>query len=170
MLDLEKFSSAFPEASRSLFGDSTEQIENYGFEDRTVRRKPLVMIFGEVEEVRSLFKVLLQTWSYDVAEASSVEQLIGIARSRPVDLVLMDTKLLILDSLILMKRIKNHPSLDKTPFVLLSGHAQNVVRRTALAAGADDFVVKPVDFEMLEKILKAYLNRIERGADEKSFN
>ena len=49
------------------------------------------------------------------------------------------------------------PSFRNIPFVFLSGQSEREVALRARLAGVDDFVVKPVDFDVLDRIISTRL-------------
>ncbi|MEZ5426877.1 MAG: response regulator [Pyrinomonadaceae bacterium] len=115
-------------------------------------------MFGKDQESRLLFKCTLEIWDFDTAEAGTIEESIWIAEKRSPDLVLMDTELIFSNSLSEMRQMRDCSGLLRmAPFILLSGHAQKSFRRLAFIAGATDFIKKPVDFKLLETILKTRL-------------
>lgn len=71
--------------------------------------------------------------------------------SQHFDAVLLDVSMPVLDGLSVLKEIR---SMDescgrRTPVIIVSGHAFAEDRQRFLSAGADGFVAKPVDFEIL---------------------
>jgi two-component system response regulator YesN len=94
-------------------------------------------------------------WNFDTAEAENAEQTLHLAETRCPDLVLMDTEIEFVKSLITMRKLQS--LLKQAAFIMLSGHAQEKNRQIAMAAGAAIYLVKPIDFELLEKSLKFYL-------------
>ena len=119
--------------------------------------KPSVLIFGVEKDIRFLLRTILEIWNYDSEEVQTVEEAISTAGKRYFDIVLMDTKLAFPDSLLEMRMMRKSALLKDLPFVLLSGHVQSDVRLTALAAGAAELLVKPINLDLLEKNLKTLL-------------
>ena len=74
----------------------------------------------------------------------------------------MDTKLSFPDSFAEMRIMQKFALLKESPFILLSGHVQNDVRLSALAAGATDFFVKPVNLDLLEETIKIHVDESSR--------
>lgn len=124
--------------------------------------KPSVLIFGTDKEIRFLLRTILELWNYSSEEAGSVEEAIRAASQKTFDLVLMDTKFSFPDSFAEMRAMQKFALLKDSPFILLSGHVQNDVRLSAIAAGAADFFVKPVNLDLLEETIKIRLAESER--------
>ena len=87
--------------------------------------------------------------------AGAEEALTWARTVRPV-LILTDLMMPILDGAELTRRIKADPATADIPVVVMSGGGP-VARDRALAAGADDFVAKPIHFAQLGQTLGRWL-------------
>jgi two-component system sensor histidine kinase BarA len=73
------------------------------------------------------------------------------------DLILMDTNLPRVDGITATERIRKLKNAGKLTIIFISGHAQPQSRELALAAGGDEYFLKPIKFEDLELALTKYL-------------
>ena len=121
------------------------------------RSTPLVLVVDDHEDTRFMLKTLLGTYGYHVVEAGDGVEAVRVVESAHPDLVLMDGSLPRVDGLDATRRIRAITELNSLPIILLSGHAEPAYRDTALAAGCDDFMVKPVDFVKLKSTLESHL-------------
>jgi two-component system, cell cycle response regulator DivK len=120
--------------------------------------KPVVLIVEDHEDTRFLLKCLLVARGFDMLEAVNGEEAIEVAeRLRPA-LILMDISLPRLDGLAATRRMRELSTLRDVPIIFLSGHAEPSWRAKALDAGCDDFLVKPLDITMLDRVLARYLS------------
>jgi CheY-like chemotaxis protein len=142
-----------------LYSDKIpEQTKNFtAAADGNSERNPLVLVLGTDEDTRLLFRTALDVWDCRTLEAATAEQAFRIAAERRPDLVLLDMELVISKSISLLRKLRRSDLFENIPFILLSGHIQKDVRRTVLAAGASDLLVKPIDFGILENTLKGCL-------------
>jgi two-component system, cell cycle response regulator DivK len=99
----------------------------------------------------------LQRKGYEVIIATDGEQGIALAHSDPPALILMDLSLPVLDGWEATKRLKASDRTRDIPVIALSAHAMADDRETALAAGCDDFDIKPVEFARLLAKIEALL-------------
>jgi DNA-binding response OmpR family regulator len=169
MLSFNDFSSALPKMPVLPPNAKSEQAEDLIPQTKNARRVPLVMIYSSDADIRLMFRTALEIWGFAALEAETAENAIELAgRFRP-DLVLMDSELILSRSLSSMRIMQNNKAFEKAPFVLLSGHAQKNIRNIALAAGAADFLVKPVNLDVLEVVLNSRLEQIERKPESEEF-
>lgn len=119
--------------------------------------RPLVLVVEDHEDTRALYKYVLELHGYDVIEADKGEDAILLAKEIHPDLVLMDTNLPEMDGLAAAQHIRQYASLQDLPIIFISGHAQPELRAAALAAGGDDYLVKPTSLSDLEASVDRHL-------------
>jgi DNA-binding response OmpR family regulator len=124
--------------------------------DRTALRT-LVLVVEDHEDTRSLYRYVLELHGYDVVEADRGEDAIRLATELHPDLVLMDTNLPEIDGLTVTQRMREQAALRDLPIIFVSGHAQPELRAAALAAGGDDYLVKPTSLSDLEASVDKHL-------------
>ena len=107
----------------------------------------------------------LERKGYLVSGATSGEEGLTLASSITPDAVVVDYRMPIMDGFEVTRRIKSDPALHTIPVLMLTGAdtAQTVVE--GLGAGADDFVTKGSDTEILLARLRALL-RVKRYQDQ----
>lgn len=121
------------------------------------REKQLFLLVEDFEDSRFMMRRLLEMAGYSVVEASDGEQAVELAvRKRPA-LILMDLSLPKLDGLAATRQIRQLKDLRQTPIVAISAHDSPESRTEALAAGCNEYVTKPIDFDQLGDVLKRFL-------------
>jgi CheY-like chemotaxis protein len=118
---------------------------------------PTVMVVEDFEDNRFMMRRLLEMSGYRVLEAVNGEEAVEIARRERPGLILMDLSLPQLDGLAATRRIRQHPELRDVPIVAVSAHDTADFHADALAAGCNDYVTKPIDFDQLEALLSRLL-------------
>jgi two-component system cell cycle response regulator DivK len=118
-----------------------------------------VMVVEDFEDNRFMMRRLLEMSGYRVVEAVNGEQAVEIARRERPHLILMDLSLPILDGLAATRRIRQHEELRRVPIIAVSAHDTSDFHADALAAGCNDYVTKPIDFDQLENLLKRLMAR-----------
>lgn len=137
-----------------LAGILQKQTGTYQMIDQSCNPKSSILLVENHDDNRSMLKTLLEIWGYRVIEAEDGDDAIRQAISKCPNLILMDISLSKTDCLATVRRMRGTEALSGVPIVFISGHAQPEFRASALAAGGDDFLVKPIDFNQLEFILK----------------
>jgi len=122
-------------------------------------QKPLVLIYSDEADTRFLFKTLLEMWNYQTAEAVNIEDAIRVTAKQRPNLILMDVSFSFIEYMETLQKLRNFESFGEIPFVLLSGHSQIHYRAAALKFGAENFLVKPVNFDTLETSLKKIIRK-----------
>ena len=120
---------------------------------------PTVLVVEDFEDNRFMMRRLLEMSGYRVVEAVNGEQAVETAARERPDLILMDLSLPKLDGLAATRRIRQQDGLAATPIVAVSAHDTTDFHADALAAGCDEYVTKPIDFDQLESLLKRLLGR-----------
>ena len=96
-----------------------------------------------------MLKNRLSRAGFTIIIATDGAQGVAMARSEQPDLVLMDLTLPDMDGSEATRRIKEDPATKHIPVVALTAHAMIGDKEKAMAAGCDDFDIKPVDLPRL---------------------
>jgi serine phosphatase RsbU (regulator of sigma subunit) len=128
------------------------------------RRDRIVVIDDSVNDVE-VTRRFLERRGFDVVAATSGEEGLALAAANPPDAFVVDYRMPGMDGFEVSRRIKADPLLHTIPVLMLTGAdaAQNVVE--GLSAGADDFVTKGSDTEILLARLRALL-RVKAYQDQ----
>lgn len=93
---------------------------------------------------RVLFADFLEHCGYRVLPLADGNNCIEIMQEFIPHLILLDIKLPQIDGLTLIQRIRQHPQFHTLPILVVSGYAFQTDRQKAIAAGATDYMVKPI--------------------------
>ena len=118
------------------------------------RARRVLLVDDNRDSAESLAQ-LLQLFGHEIWQAYSGREAVAAARSRLPDLVLLDIGMPDLSGYEVARQIRAEPSLAGTTLVALTGYGSDEDRRRSLAAGFDCHLVKPIDFDDLERILAA---------------
>jgi DNA-binding response OmpR family regulator len=107
----------------------------------------------------------LESEGYDVVVAESGEEALALLKKHPVDCVLLDLVMPGLSGQDTCRRIKSSPRLRDLPLLILTSLDAPTAMIDGINAGADDYVAKSADFEVLKARVRAQLRR-KQFADE----
>jgi len=117
---------------------------------------PKVMVVDDDRTMVTLLRTLLELDGYQVVQPKNAASVLeSIAAERP-DLVLMDVFLKGHDGIDLVRGLRKLPELAHTPVVMTSGMD---VSEQSLAAGANSFMLKPYDPDVLLQTIRSQLGQ-----------
>jgi two-component system sensor histidine kinase/response regulator len=118
-------------------------------------RPSLQILLAEDDPVsRLVARRLLERIGHQVTNASDGAEAVERCRERTYDVVFLDLQMPGMDGLEATLRIRDLEGGRRLPIVALSAYASETDRGRCLAAGMDDYVVKPVDSEALSAVLR----------------
>ncbi len=113
-----------------------------------------VLVVEDVDFNRELVVQLLED-KYHVIEAVNGQEGVELAERERPELILMDLSLPVMDGWEATRRLKANDDLRSIPVIALTAHAMVGDKEKALAAGCDDYLVKPLDeYELMARIAK----------------
>ena len=104
---------------------------------------------------------------YQVHTAANAEDAISFVRNSPPDLVILDIGLPGMDGLDALREIKSQKNL---PVIFLTGRRRELDEVLGLELGADDYITKPFDVDVVLAHIKAVLRRTEKNPQLERLN
>jgi CheY-like chemotaxis protein len=92
-----------------------------------------------------------------VHEAANGEEGLACAQDSRPDLILVDNEMPVLDGLETTRRLRRMPGMESVAVLAVSASASAQDRANALAAGATDFLPKPVEMARLLALIEQHL-------------
>ena len=99
----------------------------------------------------------LKRRGFEVILAKDGSEGVALAQEEHPDLIVMDLAMPVLDGCEATRQLKNSQTTASIPIIVLSAHAMPSDREMAVAAGCDDFEIKPVNFSRLLAKIEALL-------------
>lgn len=121
-----------------------------------------ILVVDDDPSTRRIFQLLLGDTGYRVSTASSGEEALAYLDLVTPDLVLMDLILPGISGQQVTEQIKADQTKPFIPVILVTGRGDQKSKVMSLDAGADDFLVKPVEFAELLARVRAML-RLQRS-------
>ena len=115
--------------------------------------KRRVLVADDNEMLRRALQIVLQLWGFEVTAVEDGSAALAAAREGRHAAVVMDIRMPEMDGLEVARRIRADPRSSALLLLALSGSGEPEDRSAALAAGFDHHLVKPVDPELLRRLL-----------------
>jgi CheY-like chemotaxis protein len=149
-LFLHRVEAKLPETKRKML----EQLHD---EDAVVAGKRVLIVDDDVRNIFSLTSVL-EDHGMNVRFSENGKDAIEVLEKDPdVDVVLMDVMMPEMDGYETMRRIREDARFKSLPIIALTAKAMKGDREKCIAAGASDYIMKPVDTEQLISLLRVWL-------------
>jgi len=97
---------------------------------------------------------------YEIETANNGEEVLSLVKSKPIDLILMDLAMPVMDGVRATEEIRmmEKEGNNRIPIIFITTSDIEKDRVNCLSIGADDYLVKPVDTEVLIAKVRHYLN------------
>ncbi len=126
-----------------------------------------ILCIEDEADIRAEIVYELQQSGFTVAEAGCAAEVFEVLQKRTPDLIICDILMPEMNGLELFKKIRaDFPQFNATPFIFLSALSDRSHVLEGLKLGADDYLTKPVDFELLETKILLKLDLVARARGE----
>lgn len=106
-----------------------------------------ILVVDDEPDILGFLAVILEEEGYTVATTDRAEYFTHLHEDGLPDLILLDVLLSGQDGREIVKQLKNHEETKHIPVIMFSAHSS--AKETARQAGADDFLAKPFDMDVL---------------------
>jgi CheY-like chemotaxis protein len=129
-----------------------------------MRSRPRVLVTDDEPITRMLVKLLLERDRFEVLEAANGRQAVEIAMRERPDLLLIDLNMPEMDGYEAIGRIRRDFTLATLPIMVLTSEEGPGVEKRVLELGADDYIIKPFDPDVLLSRVNAVFRRLKAVA------
>jgi len=123
-----------------------------------------VLVVDDNAEVRRYMRSILEP-SFAVLEATDGEEGLETAREALPDVILADVMMPFVDGREMTRRLRADPDTDAIPVIMVTARAGTEEEVEGLQVGADDYVTKPFDAEVLQQRVEGVVALQERLRD-----
>ena len=126
-----------------------------------------VLCVDDEQDLRDNINIILSQEGYEVIEASNGEDAYQKFIDNTPDFIVCDIDMPVMNGYNFFKKIhKNHQEeLNNIPFIFLTGLHHKDNRIEGIRLGIDDYMLKPIDFDLLLSTIKAKLAKIGERKD-----
>ncbi len=115
---------------------------------------PLIVVADDDQDILNLISKRLTKRGYHVLTATDGRQALELVRSRHPAAAILDWMMPVLQGHEVCSRIKDDPSTEQVPVLLLTAKVSDVDIEKGFRSGADDYITKPFDITELDMTLK----------------
>ena len=132
--------------------------------ETALEHRRILVVEDDARNIFALSNVLEPKGARLVVARNGREALTALARSRenggePIDLVLMDIMMPEMDGLTAMREIRKQAVWKDLPIIALTAKAMKDDQEKCLAAGANDYIAKPLDVEKLLSLVRVWMRK-----------
>ncbi|MCX6252543.1 MAG: response regulator [Bacteroidetes bacterium] len=113
------------------------------------------------DDIKNVFvmSTALEEHGAKVVDAQNGQEALDLLVDKSIDLVLMDIMMPVMDGYTAIKKIRENVQTRGLPVIALTAKALKEDREKCIAAGADDYLAKPVDYDMLIGLVEAWCQK-----------
>ena len=120
-----------------------------------------LLVIDDSDQIRWFLKHVFSK-EYQILEARNGQDGVDVALAEEPDLILCDVMMPVKDGYETCREIKSDPKMAQTPVVMLTAKVESEDVITGIEAGADDYITKPFDVE----ILRSKINSLMKKRDD----
>ena len=141
--------------------DQQQEQKNYSIpvNDTSLSGKKILLADDDMRNVFALSNALEIQHIQVIAAADGKESLSILKNDPTIDLILMDIMMPEMDGYEAIKRIREELKMKDIPIIALTAKAMGGDREKCIAAGASDYITKPVDVQKLLSLMRVWLAR-----------
>lgn len=132
--------------------------------DRVLQNRTVMLVDDDMRNIFALSKLLKKHGMSVVIADNGEMALEKLAREKAIDLVIMDIMMPVMDGYQAMQKIRARKAWTHLPIIALTARAMPEEQERCIAAGANDYLMKPVDIERLLTLLRVWLFKQEKAA------
>jgi len=130
--------------------------EKFILEENVLKGKKVLLADDDVRNIFSMTKTL-EKYQMQVVPALDGREALALMGANKMDVVLMDMMMPEMDGYDSIRAIRKDPQYRNVPIIAVTAKAMSGDREKCIAAGASDYISKPVDIDQLVSLLRIWL-------------
>ena len=132
--------------------------------------KKRILVVDDEPQIVRLIGLRLKANNFDVIGAYDGYQCVQMAKLKLPDLILLDIKMPLGGGIKAYETLKNMASTSLIPVIFITAFPSSEVKKLVMEMGAEDFISKPFNSDVLIEKIKAVLGNKVTKSDDKLFN
>lgn len=129
-------------------------------EETKLTNRPTVLLVEDNEDLRFYLKDNLKN-KFRIVEAANGTEALSISKEIIPDIIVSDITMPGIDGLELCKKLKQEKQTSHIPIILLTARTSEEQKIEGIKSGADDYITKPFNFEILESRIDNLISQRE---------
>lgn len=121
--------------------------------------QPRILVADDDPVLCMLLRETLRNAGFDVLVASNGDELVRMAQEHAPNLLLIDLMMPVMDGYEAIRQLRNDTRTAHLPMIILTARSASSDVVTGFESGADDYIVKPYDIDVLLARIKRHLRR-----------
>lgn len=111
------------------------------------------LIVDDSRIIRKVARRILEEFEFEVAEAADGAEALAYCRADMPDAILLDWVMPVMDGVTFLRQLRSELGGDRPKVIFCTAETEPHRIREALSAGADEYMMKPFDGDILESKL-----------------
>ncbi|WP_449420859.1 CHASE2 domain-containing protein [Phormidium nigroviride] len=121
-------------------------------------KSPTILVVDDSFEARHIITSVLSSIGFSVIEAADGQAGLKAAKNSNIDLIVADLNMPIMDGWEMLRYIRSDTQLKQVPVVICSANIFEETQRQSFEIGANEFLSKPIEIDLLLEVLRKHLN------------
>lgn len=117
-----------------------------------------ILVVDDERDIVETLKFILEVEGFDCIVAYDGEEALNLAKTKNPDLIILDVMLPKINGYKVCRLLKFDSKYKHIPILMVTAKTQDEDKIIGEETGANEYVTKPFDIEMLTKLVKQYLN------------
>ena len=145
-----------------LSGERQKMLRSARNRDKAFEGRSILVVDDDMRNIFALTSALEQKGAAVQVARNGLEALDKLRQAAEIDLVLMDIMMPEMDGYTAMREIRKEPRWQKLPIIAVTAKAMKEDQERCLAAGANDYLAKPIELERLFSLMRVWMPKMER--------
>jgi len=120
-----------------------------------------ILLVEDDKVSQDLMTIILKQFGGDVEQAENGQKALDKLATNHYDCILMDCNMPVMDGYTAIKKIRQQDKFSQLPIIAITANMINKEKESILALGANEYITKPIDIELLFQLIIKWIKPIE---------
>ena len=116
-----------------------------------------ILVVDDEPDILKVVTFRVKKMEYEVVTATNGQEALDLIQKEEPDLILLDIRLPVMNGYEVCQRVKTNEKLKHIPIIFLTASSASKIAEKVKEFNADDYLIKPFDFEELLKKIKNFI-------------